>query len=342
MMIDDASTQDHQESLTLGNTTSAVTEGRSFHGLSDELLVEILKYVPAMDLLRSVTLVSPQVSDVLRLVWRRQLPLQYSTGGLNLHQIQRCCLFHSSNTADQEIPSCLEMGSVLVGRQTARDRLRRRISPRTCFASTTDNISERIENVLMDEEAKDDWKSIRMPSLEIGRSLWGNPYWSSAESPSSDTSEILLFRTEHPTTLISEVAIKPDTDHYNKTYSWKSVVLKVYSLSEISETKDEKALCNLLVRNSMRRFKVDPDQETIERYLAGQRPVYESQVISSLRPESNDWQYFKLPMGVIGNIITITLIGKNTKQFISRGFYVCVRRVATLGIPLHAQPPKCG
>ncbi|KAL7577064.1 hypothetical protein ACA910_006804 [Epithemia clementina (nom. ined.)] len=77
-----------------------------------------------------------------------------------------------------------------------------------------------------------------------------------------------------------------------------------------------------------------PDHATIEATLQGHEPVFESKPFT-IPPHSDDVYKFPLPDGgVVANVITIELIGKNHEQFPQQGYFACVERVNVLGIPL--------
>mmetsp|Transcript_8959 Transcript_8959/g.21308 ORF Transcript_8959/g.21308 Transcript_8959/m.21308 type:complete len:450 (-) Transcript_8959:145-1494(-) len=226
------------------------------------------------------------------------------------------------------------------------------------------------ENSLRQEPV--DWKRIRTndrssdTTVMEGRHAitfsFRQPWWSSVPRDDPDESETLAFSTRYPLTLVTEVAIKPYADWTMQTYSWKKLVVRVYNLPPLSpsvsttETDDEEqtypdtiphALCPSAVSipssvssassSSTTASTVSEVKSTVEafQYLEAQTPVYESPLLETPPPRNNAWQYHELPYGVIGNVITITLVGKNFRQFDESGYYACVQRVATLGIPLH-------
>jgi hypothetical protein len=116
-----------------------------------------------------------------------------------------------------------------------------------------------------------------------------------------------------------------------QVYTWKNIIVKVYSLPMIIPTDlvqrlgNENAACLLP--------STDPELEM--QHLVATTPIYESGVLPTPPSLNNSWQYFELPFGVVGNVITFTLLGKNFRHFEDSRFYVCVQRVATRGIPLY-------
>lgn len=83
-----------------------------------------------------------------------------------------------------------------------------------------------------------------------------------------------------------------------------------------------------------RRAAAAAGKTTIETLLHGQFPVYESPEYDIVS-DSDNLQKFNFPApGVIANVITITLVGKNFEQFLGSGYYTCVEQVDCLGIPL--------
>lgn len=251
-----------------------------------------------------------------------------------------------------------------------RDGLHRVVS----LASSTDHHHENIENTLDDENSLRqepvDWKRIRLDDrtsdvtvMEGRQAIFSfrQPWWSSVASNDEDVPETLAFSTRYPLTMVTEVAIKPYADWTMQTYSWKKWVVRVYNLPPLSPsvsttTGDEEqafsdvihhTLCPSTVSipcstssassSSTAASTVSEVKSTTEalKYLEAQTPVYESGQIETPPPRNNAWQYHELPYGAIGNVITITLVGKNFRQFEESGYYACVQRVATQGIPLH-------
>ncbi|CAJ1967813.1 unnamed protein product [Cylindrotheca closterium] len=189
------------------------------------------------------------------------------------------------------------------------------------------------------------------------------PWWSSVARSDPDLPETLAFSTRYPLTLVTEVAIKPYADWTMQTYSWKKWIVRVYNLPPLSPTvslvADEAAdgeeappepiyqthtTCpstvwissyDMLPMTASKSLTVEQRTAEAFKYLARQTPAYESPLLDTPPPRNNAWQYHELPSGVIGNVITITLVGKNFRQFEESGYYACVQRVATRGIPLH-------
>ena len=69
--------------------------------------------------------------------------------------------------------------------------------------------------------------------------------------------------------------------------------------------------------------------------LAGHAPTYVSPVRTAPNAHSDSWQHFPLPNQVVGNVVTVTLMGKNNRQFSTSGYYVCVDQVVARGLPLY-------
>eukprot|EP00980_Cylindrotheca_fusiformis_P028232 scaffold22588_cov114-Cylindrotheca_fusiformis.AAC.4 len=78
--------------------------------------------------------------------------------------------------------------------------------------------------------------------------------------------------------------------------------------------------------------------KTLLDYLARQTPVYEHYNNTPPTPKDNSWQYHKLPIGIIGNVVVFQLMGKNFRQFDNTGYYACVQSVEVRGIPLYESP----
>ena len=97
--------------------------------------------------------------------------------------------------------------------------------------------------------------------------------------------------------------------------------------------------------------RAEPDHATIDLTLQGHEPVFESEPFA-VPPDRNDVYEFTFPMsnwkddcgggggsiGIVANLITIDLIGKNKEQFSGQGYYTCVEMVDAIGIPLLSEP----
>jgi hypothetical protein len=228
-------------------------------------------------------------------------------------------------------------------------------------ASSSDHPHERIENVLDDgpntrqnAEEEQVWNSIRNADRNSDQTFlegrqaalfsFSQPWWSSLPRTSGESNEVLAFSMRYPLCLISEVAIKPYTDWMGQTYTWKHLMVRVYNLPLVtSNDGDETAMKYLLPSNSRNPDDSSMEEEHVYRapleYLATQTPVYESELLDTPPSMNNSWQYHALPFGVIGNVITLNLIGKHFRQFESSGYYVCVHSVAARGIPLYESAP---
>lgn len=194
-------------------------------------------------------------------------------------------------------------------------------------------------------------------------------YWSSAAA-ASDSDEVLLFTTRCPLALISDVAIKPFRElsflgmDEEKTYTWPGIVVRVYRLpvggkalrdptrpgisagfpcviskdsqfggaSAIGVTTDNSHQTSLEAALALSQNA--PQRRLISAILAAQSPVYESEVHKPSSHDSDAWQHYALPPLTAGNVITLSLVGKNHRQFPTSGYYVCVDQVAARGIPL--------
>jgi hypothetical protein len=294
-----------------------------------------------------------------------------------VRQLQRYCLYTAAVKLGEEIPSCLDLGSVLVSKEQSMALLNssratlNSLGYRVCVASTTDHLSEIIENVLPSPPG-----GITVPS-----------WWSSAPSESPDTDEVLLFTTFSQNTLITEVHIKPLRDPHGQSvvYSWRKTVIRAYQLPVVKFSHGRAAIVrdkpcsfscvagedagrtrpqqhgiageqhipiNALLehirgqnalywnaeeppwfRASFIQQAVPPHQETIDSLLSGYRPVFESGEYDS-PPDSSHVLKYSFPDGIVANVITIALLGKNHEQFQGSGYYSCVESVDCRGISL--------
>jgi hypothetical protein len=181
---------------------------------------------------------------------------------------------------------------------------------------------------------------------------------------------VLLFTTRSPLALISEVKIKPllDPSHHlvrrhlgegeGGFYTWKKTVIRAFRLplESLVNAYTPQSLAGFPCmfqtaglreeprippqRHGM--FAMDgrsapPDQDTIDQLLSGHQPVYESQEFG-VPVDSDEMIRFVLPPGVVANVLTITLYGKNREQRVGMGYYACVEKVDCLGIPLYEYP----
>ena len=289
---------------------------------------------------------------------------------LTLHQIQRLCIFLtyaarmlSIETAEGEkerkqiMENILEYGSVLPNRGLAM-HVRQKSSLeslRTCLVSTTDQESEVIENVLFHES---DFFFRFFP-----RNFF---YWSSRPHENPNSNEMLVFTTNHPHTLMTHITIKPLEDpHFpDRHYTWKKLKIKAYHLkpseifvkgtdlelpepsSPLAAGAKSTSLCVVKHETTATRSEDDGEQVlenssrgsdmvAIEKLLANQKPVYESPIHKTPPADNVDWQSYKFPKGVIANVITIELIGKNSRQFDHSGYYACIQNLTMHGIPLY-------
>lgn len=235
---------------------------------------------------------------------------------------------------------------------------------RVCAASSTDHVREAIEYVLSDGQPVSDLTDEDYAwMMSRNRLFW----WSSRPTLSQESIETLLFTTKCPLALISQVKVKPLRDPYllrqgedAVSYTWSKTVIKAYRLpiellafpdappilsgfpclfQTRASTEDPgiRALPHQLAAQLMvfdDGPAAPPDQCSIDRLLEGQTPVYESTEYD-VPPASNATMTFDLPPGVVANVATLTLIGKNNEQRTGIGFYACVERVDCLGIPLY-------
>lgn len=269
-------------------------------------------------------------------------------------------------------PSFLQHGTLLFSRLESFRLLHDRengVQRVLNLATSTDHHHETIENVLDEEnrsrEETADWHRIRnddrvsdvtiMSGRQASLFSFRQPWWSSIPRSDQDMSETLAFCTRYPLTLVTEVAIKPYADWTMQTYSWKKLIVRVYHLPSLAPTieddwdDDERPARNYTFRTlcpstiSTGHSMPSPSSTVGEsksisntfQFLESQTPVYESPLLDTPPPRNNAWQYHDVPFGVVGNVITFTLVGKNFRQFEESGYYACVQRVVAQGIPLY-------
>mmetsp|Transcript_59502 Transcript_59502/g.70911 ORF Transcript_59502/g.70911 Transcript_59502/m.70911 type:complete len:370 (-) Transcript_59502:23-1132(-) len=237
---------------------------------------------------------------------------------------------------------------------------------RACLSSTTDRVyMEMTENVLLPSEkfAKDDWRQIvsgnpryiyhRDESLmDAKNELFRiHNWWSSTPSQQNspdDINEVLIFAAKE-TAIITELATKPmielkahnivfHEDNLN-VYSWPRISMKIYLLPQSDTSKNN---IPLFIRRQMSHTEFDVrsrgnrhlnQRPIIDAVLKNHEPTYESPVMDA-KSTDGSWQYYKVPDGVVGNLVMFALWGKMYEQFSNSGYYVCVERVAARGVPL--------
>ena len=310
----------------------------SIHELPPELIFAILQWVLPLDLLRSVSFTCRQFSEVIQSdnFWHQLVPnKQY----LNQHQLQRYSLYlFESNPNDipglslrlpsneVDLSGCLRYGSLLASFADAQNLSRRGF--RVCLASTTDHNNESVENVLPF-------------SPQSTRALARPSWWSSRPSSSQDSSEILLFTTIYPHCVLSEIRIKPLVDPFqgSPTYTWKQTIIRVYHMpikdpnSEQPELNDTASPLSAGLRGFGSLVKIRHLESDIKDVVGHHTPVYEYTMPC---PRVVSLVNHVLPRGIVANVFTLTLEGKNFEQREGEtGFYAAVESVDCRGIPLY-------
>ena len=233
---------------------------------------------------------------------------------------------------------------------------------RICLASTQDREVEEISNVLATEE--EDWSLDIIPTQpeSIQPSfLWSDSSWSSAPSVHSEpskTNEIVLFGSKFGEAVITELAIKPEIDPEDiffgvdepKVYSWPQISIRIYCLPR---NPQQQPLLFLDYRNQFSSHRPvifehsdfdsvrTPDgrlnhREIIQNIVGNQVPVYASPIMDVGKDvrRKDAWQVYSIPKSIIGNVVEITLYGKDVSHPVDNMFYACVERVAIRGVPL--------
>ena len=255
-------------------------------------------------------------------------------------------------------PRCLQYGSLLLTQTQAHEYFQD-TDHRICAASTTDHINEAIENVLPTQGGSRGYYRV------ADSSRW----WSSQPNTDTESEETLLFALNHPTNLLTQVSIKPLRDPFNRrdVYTWKETIIRAYYIKNtaqspqqaVTATGDNESSSILHIGNpcSFRRgaaqtdperrrrqqqqqfFQLaptaQPDQESIEQVLRNQTPVYENPSRCPVPPGHSDMLHYRLPLGVVANVVTVTLVGKRCEQFQGSGqYFACVEYLDCRGIPL--------
>lgn len=213
------------------------------------------------------------------------------------------------------------------------------------FSSTRHRNVESIANTIPNHHDAN-WLQIIDPSKDQSREYFfrtNMTWWSSAPSVFSspkDTNEILLYST-NTKSIITEVAIKPLRDPFfavGNMYSWPQISINVYSLPQQDDNES-------IIKEEMFRNKTGCDFDNksrdgrlyqrpiIESIMEDYTPTYESPIMDA-KSLDDKWQWYKVPDGVVGNVVTFTLWGKTSEQYEGRGYYVCAEWVAVRGVPL--------
>jgi len=365
--------------------------------LSDEPLTAILRFVPPLDLLRSTTYVSKRFAGVIASdeFWRTSPTStaikEYNKGfpKLTKHQFQLYQIFFACRKEQQQqddniVPAFLGFGSVLTTRAEAQ-RVRR-VPPaqrRTCASTSTDHWNELVENLLLSPTDGGGAAAAAAAAAEhplhvnrLLRMLRDHQrdnhndhvsWWSSKPSQDRDSSETLLFTTNCPLALLSDVKIKALTDPFlaragitNKVYTWNRTIIRAYRVPMDSVTDPnmpgilagfpcsflsaqpigrEEMLTNEITAAVLhgigQTHDVPSDQDSIENLLRNATLVYESTFDDTVGPDELKLS-FETP--VLANAITVTLVGKNFEQHPGSGYFTCVESLDCSGIPLYVRP----
>lgn len=331
--------------------------------LTDELLTLVLHSVPPNDLILSASLVSKRFHTLIaRHGFWQAYRLAPSEGdhdhSLNTHQLQRASVFafqnqsrndNNDNTNNQE-PSSSQ--SLLLDYDSAVSYLRN--DRRVCVASSTDHISESLENTLQGRQQQQD----------------ENRWWSS-QPQQQDSVDTLLYAFQYPISILNSVRILPLVDPYRMiddpvVYSWKTLIVRAYQLPidpypingpptiqgfpmtfPASEQFRSTSVLGRWVRLTGTlaqgpRHQPDlSDMDTISSIVNPHVPVYESDPIP-MDKDATEPIVVPMPPHVICNAVSITLIGKHHEQFQGVGHYACVKRVDCTGIPLLTHATQLG
>lgn len=342
-------------------------------GLSQELWLQIFSWVEPLDLLRRGMRVSKGFRSLLeeKPHWeltakaylaashkkdgKKNLPLQGFLSSFTTHQLQKMCIIAVESrlrkTAPDYYPAFLKYGPRLVDGERAQEI---RDGPfRTCLASSTEHSSETLENVLPGQPGA---AAVRWAGIFLGQGRW----WSSRPSTSQESDETLLFVTDCPLASLTRLDIRPLLDPFNRqtVYSWKAIVVRAYQLPPNKVSCPEVGPhCVISFPNVRGRGNTEEDHfgdeedlvdssrdnARLEELLCGEIPVWESDPQTYMGPNRETtmidggelpWQTVIFPDGVVANTVTITLLGKNNRQFDHSGYYTCVDRFQFNGIPI--------
>ena len=405
----------YQQKATMNQDDDISDKKIQFDHLSDEVWMQILSFVPPLEILLSVTNVSKSlhavahpesywlfhVKSLLQTIHHQNSMANIAISWLdnvelNRHQLQRLCVFLAARCGAcssldddglevQQLPACLLYGSRLVNRVGA-ESIRQHIyrnsyiftnshRRRVCLATSTEHPTELLENVLGSLGTNSADEILQNLGVFALRQHAFQKWWSSKPSPTQESSDTILFTTNCPLALLSDLKWRPLLDPFTRSqaYTWKHAIVKAYRLplSKLDPHPDQARAgfpCTVaaLPRGVQRRpasdaaddMSIDSDddidlslqsaqqeREALDRLLEGEHPVFESAPLAyapmrgdeSTLPRlqrSIPWQHVIFPPALLANVITITLVGKNSRQFQHSGFYACVEQVKLEGIPL--------
>jgi hypothetical protein len=430
----------HDEDVVVENNNQKT--GVWVEYLSEELCMQILSFVPPLEILRSVTNVSKSFHAIvyppsywmfhakalLQNIHRRRrqnnsnlIMVGDDDDGdttfscldhdveLNRHQWQRLCVFLAAPSSSSEedvqkhpnLPAGLYYGSRLVNRVGAESIRRYRYYEddqnfidqgdyhrrRVCLASSTEHPTELLENVLGNNHRHNDNINIIVNDIIPNLGLFAlrqqhttgfhhqtQKWWSSQPSPTQESSDTILFTTNCPLALLSDLKWRPLLDPFTRrqVYTWRYAIVKAYRLplSKLDPHPDQakagfpcsvEALPDGVDGNEEEEEDMADDMDdllglqsahqgrtSIQRLLEGQRPVFESSPLpytlllptnphnmpTIIQQGSIPWQHLIFPPALLANVVTITLVGKDSRQFSHSGYYACVEQVMLEGIPL--------
>ena len=273
---------------------------------------------------------------------------------LSTKELQQCCVVAHLRNSLTEAEwfsssrfSSVRPKSVLPSYEQIQKHKKKRTY---CLSSTQDNVTESITNVL--KPFNDDWTDIhsereprRTASSDDDEDDTNKCWWSSAPNDKkkcTETKEDLLFVTQYAKVIITEIAIHALQDPFEfefplqflqimagggrmpptRVYSWPKFRIRIYNLP-LNDRKDFVHAQSLVV--------ADPNR--IDGIVNTYKPTYDSSIINA-RSTTENWQLYTLPNGIVGNVVIMTLLGKNQRQFSNSGYYVCVERVAVRGFPI--------
>lgn len=354
-----------------GSTTRPTTSMTLVSSVPGEILMHILVFLEPGDLLKYVAYTSKAFAEITQNdpLWVSKysiLKASPQTGGqsslLTKKQNQQCCILAAtrrnlsqSSQNDwlalkrDDSRSSVEMmhdmflipASVLPSFNDAASSKKR--GSAMCLSSTQHRNEESLEKTLsrtnlLESIEDDDWETIASGNPLYKGCFPPHAYscywWSSSPCRVKDSDEVLLLTTKSCTeTIFTEVAIKSLRDPHNEraVYSWPRIVIRIYNVPMVQNVINS-AMSDINTRI------VSDKREIINAVLSDHVPTYESAIITcNVKRKDDDWQFYEIPDGVVGTVITFTLMGKTAEQFPgnpTHEYYTCVERIAARGVPL--------
>jgi hypothetical protein len=323
-----------KDSQTLINESSS---------LSLDVWGRVLEFVPAHDLLKNVSRAALPFANILRddCFWKaytenvtnndRNWKCYQSYDGFlnNILRLQQICVYatakqkigkFSQGYCDDPAYRCFVSQSLL---PTMAQAAQARYPPADdthwmCLASTTHHALREAIECTLSPASRTPWN---------GRPVMPG-WWSSQPTPTWNTQETLLYVTSSHCAYLHKLSINPLVDLFRgrvQVYGWRQTQITAYLVT----TSHREKCCSMPTLLN--------DMQKIKAFVQNQSPVYQSPLLPTkarpvpLRLDSDAWEHYEFPRGIVANAFTITLHGKKSREMM--GYYACIEQVELEGIP---------